>query len=304
MMEHVLTKKFPEHYYRMSWIQLLRPLTLSGTIAPICAGTLVVAIHQGSIYWQPFILLLLSALAVQMAANIWNDYFDFKKGQDQAKWQDEQVTNKQLSHGQLVYLALFFTCVAIILGAWLAVITTYYVIPIGMLGIFFGIYYSAGNPSLSQIGLGEAVGAIFLGFATTFLPFIVQGYYAFTEMLLISVPFALLISTMIFTNNIRDIEKDAGFRTTTAIILGRNKSIMMLRIIIITIYIFLLFLIIFEIVPAVTLLSVFAIPAAILLLHCFKTANTDPACMKYAAYHHWLFGLLFSVALLSHYLAG
>src|SRR5699024_786909 len=144
------------YYYRFSWIQLLRPLTLSGTISPICVSSLFIYLKTDAIHIKPLLLLLISTLLIQVSTNIWNDYFDFKKGQDQMKWQTESVRSFQLAHHQLPYIAASLTTVAIITGIWLASLTTIWLIPIGVSGIICGIYYSAGNPSLSQVGLGEA----------------------------------------------------------------------------------------------------------------------------------------------------
>src|SRR5690625_6716823 len=54
------------------------------------------------------------------------------------------------------------------------------------------------------------------------------------SIILLSIPFATLIASMILTNNIRDIEKDRHFRKTIAIYLGRKNAVSLLIGLIIT----------------------------------------------------------------------
>src|SRR5699024_723873 len=130
----------------------------------------------------------------------------------------------------------------------------------------------------SSIGLGELVAATFLGFATTILPFIVQGYPITFEVIMVAIPFALLISVMILTNNIRDIDKDNEFRKTIAIRLGRARSINLLILILAVLYIWMIVLVFFNIIPAISLISLLALPVVFQLLSSFKGGTTDPSC--------------------------
>src|SRR5690625_6973253 len=91
----------PDHYYyRNSWVQLIRPMTLTGTLTPILVGTGFAAIN-GTIRFDIFFALLLSSLLVQAATNMLNDYYDFKYGQDQEKRSEEHTSELQ-SRGHLV----------------------------------------------------------------------------------------------------------------------------------------------------------------------------------------------------------
>src|SRR5690625_342665 len=76
----------PEHYvYRGSWIQLFRPLTLTGTLTPVLVGTAFAA-KSGTIRLDIFLAVLMAALFIQSSTNVLNDYYDFKYGQDNDKW--------------------------------------------------------------------------------------------------------------------------------------------------------------------------------------------------------------------------
>src|SRR5690625_603603 len=78
--------KFKEtYYYRGTWLQLIRPLTLTGTITPILVGT-GYAYHEGDFKIIFFIVFLFTAIVIQIVINMLNDYFDFLNGQDSEKW--------------------------------------------------------------------------------------------------------------------------------------------------------------------------------------------------------------------------
>src|SRR5699024_12333435 len=98
-------------------------------------------------------------------------------------------------------------CAAVIIGFWLAVQSTFWIIPAGIAGIIFGYLYSAGPRPLCSIGLGETVAFTFLGPVVTILSYIVQGYTLDFTIAAASLPFSFVIASMILTNNIREYRK-------------------------------------------------------------------------------------------------
>src|SRR5699024_6962346 len=105
------------------------------------------------------------------------------------------------------YMAGFLLVIAISIGAWLAIESSLWLLPIGVISIFAGIKYSLGTHSFSAIGLGECIAFIFLGIVVTVLGYVVQGHPLNSDIIMLALPFALLIAAMILTNNIRDIKK-------------------------------------------------------------------------------------------------
>src|SRR4051795_9055412 len=63
------------------WVEAARPRTLPASAAPVLVGTAAGAMHGGLVWWR-FLLALLVALAVQVAVNYANDYFDGVRGID------------------------------------------------------------------------------------------------------------------------------------------------------------------------------------------------------------------------------
>jgi 1,4-dihydroxy-2-naphthoate octaprenyltransferase len=288
------------YLYRSTWFQLMRPMTFSGTISPVLAGTALASLYA-PIRWDVFFVMIIASLTVQATANMFNDYFDFKNGQDQEKWKDADKHNgNEPAHHHIPYAALAMLSVAVILGAWLSMQSSWWVALIGSISILFGYLYSAGSRSLSALGFGELTAAVFLGFVTTTLSFVVQGHAVNGFILAAALTFALLISTMILSNNIRDLKKDIGFRNTLPMKLGRKNAARLLSALLISIYVWTLFLVIANILPWSAVLSLFAIPVALRLRWSYRRQAAraeEIKGMKWAARHHWTFGLLFAIGI-------
>ena len=289
-------------YYRFSWLHLTRPLTFTGTISPVIVGTLFAA-YQGSIRFDLFVAMLMASVLIQAATNMFNDYFDLLNGQDKEKWiVGEGIESVHgPAHHQLPYAAGALLTAAAIVGLWLAQQSSFWIIPFGVLGILTGYAYSAGQHSFSSIGLGETVAAIFLGFVPASLAYFIQGYPINLLVFLIALPFALVISTMILTNNLRDFKKDQGFRKTIAIIIGKRMGIRLLTFLLSFVYLLVMAMIYFQIISWYSVAALFAIPLAFRLRWSFRSGASraeEVKSMKIAALHHWTFSLLFIAGML------
>src|SRR5699024_3398589 len=130
------------------------------------------------------------------------------------------------------------------------------------------------------------------------LSYIVQGYTLDFTIAAASLPFAFVIASMILTNNIRDIEKDHTFRKTLATILGRTRAVQLLTALLALHYLTVLAQILAVIVPSSSIIVLLALPAAGRLRWSFRkgaSRHDELSGMKWAAWHHWAFGLLFAL---------
>ncbi|CAB3391404.1 prenyltransferase [Kyrpidia spormannii] len=287
--------------YRSSWLQLSRPMTWTGTIAPVLVGSSLAA-GRGPVYPAPFLAMLLAALLVQGATNMLNDYFDVLHGQDLEKWAapGDPGHGRGPAHRTIPTVAGAMFGLAVLLGAWLAVQTGWWVALAGTLGIVVGYFYSAGPRPLSSLGLGEPAAAVFMGPVTTALAFAVQGHRPDGAILAISLPSALLIASMILSNNIRDIAKDQGFRRTMAIALGRPRAVRLLTVLLTGSYLWLGVMVARGLIPWTASWAFLALPLAVRLRHSLRAGaprSEEMAGMKWAAFHYWAFGLLFAAGL-------
>ncbi|WP_240376004.1 prenyltransferase [Bacillus piscicola] len=256
--------------YRYSWIRLIRPLTFTGSIMPVLAAT-GLAFRKGSIDFVNFAAFLCALLLIQAAVNIFNDYYDFLHGQDAEKWL-VQSANEQthgLAPATVRNTALLLLVAAATIGIWLAWQTGWWILGAGAVGVLAGYCYSAGAP-LSALGLGEGTAALFLGIVPFSLAYIVQGLVPNLQILFVSLPFAVLIATMILTNNIRDIDKDLPFRSTLPIKIGKRNAIILLMVLLTLSYLLIFIMIAGGILPLLTLITILAVPLAVRLVYFFS----------------------------------
>lgn len=277
-----------EYQYYSNWFRIIRPVTLTASIMPVTAGTLL-ASQVTDFSLSCFLILLITSVLVQAAVNMLNDYFDFMKGQEEGKWRNRDPYASFLTpqYKQVPYVSISLVTVVSILTLWLASESSLWIIPLGVTGLVLGYCYSAGKRSLSSLGLGEVAAAVCLGPLPLIIAVLVQGVSMNWGIVVFSIPFSLLMATMVLTNNIRDIEKDSSTRRTVAIRLGRKKAVYLLTAILALTYIS-------SILIFSSVWILLSLPVAIELIHRFYQPYGQNH-MGMAALHH----LIHSLAIIS-----
>lgn len=161
--------------YRYSWVRLVRPMTWGGSIVPALVGT-ALANKQGTIHFATLVVLLVAAVLVQSATNMFNEYFDFLHGQDPENWSLPRIGEGGggPSRQAIWAVAWWIIVVAVSLGSWLAIHSVWHVAPVGGFCILIGYLYSGGPKTLSALGLGELTAAVCMGPVIVVLAFVVQ----------------------------------------------------------------------------------------------------------------------------------
>lgn len=283
--------------YRDTWFQLIRPLTFTATLSSVIAGTGLAAFNGTAIRYDLFITILFVGLLVQSAVNMLNDYYDYQKGQDREKWVFHSKSTNSFAPLYLMVpsVAIILFVMAILLGGWVGYESkTLWILIMGGVGVLCGYKYSAGPRSLSSLGLAEVIAFIFLGFFPVFVGYVVQTHSLDVTIISLALPYSLVSSTMLLTNNIRDIQKDENIRRTVAMRLGRNRAVFTLTIILALAYLSVFILIFTNIISPLAFITMLALPAALrlrwLLRHGASRADVMKS-MKCVAIHHWIFGM-------------
>jgi 1,4-dihydroxy-2-naphthoate octaprenyltransferase len=194
---------------------------LTATLVPVgLAGA--VAGYQGQFRWGWFLAALAAAVAVHLGLNMANDLFDDLSGADRANPTPTPFSggSRVLQHGLVSRRAMAAGCIglyglAVALGLALAATRSWWLVPVGALGLFLSLAYTGPPLSLVHRGLGEPVTA--LGFG----PVMVMGtYLAVTghwswRAAYASLPVAVLIALVLYVNQVPDRRGDeaAGKRT-------------------------------------------------------------------------------------------
>lgn len=208
------------------WFLAIRPKTLPASVAPILVGT-AVAIHEGGFHLLTAIVAMLTALLLQIAANLANDALDFRRGADTA----ERIGPTRLVASGLISPEAMLRATALTLG--LATATGVYLVwrggwPFLALGIFAlvcAVAYTGGPWPLAYLGLGEVFVFIFFGpiavTGTAYLQTLELTWLAF----LASGPMGLMAICILIVNNVRDLEQDRrANKRTVAVRIGDRAS--------------------------------------------------------------------------------
>ncbi len=265
-----------------AWFQALRPRVFTATFAPMgLAG--IVALADGVFDAPLFLLALIGTLLLQSAANLINEYADFRRGADQLKQAGQGMTIKKriLSPESVLRGAIATTLGGCLLGLFLLSQSGPLLWLIGIGGVFVAVCYTAGPFPLAYKGLGEIAAAVFMG------PAIVVGAYyvmqpevssgRIAELCWISLPIAFMVAAILHANNIRDMEADRAVnKRTLAVIFGLRFARAEFVFLVLGAYIAQVLLAAGGLLPPATLLSQLTLPEALRLIRIINTSRAVP----------------------------
>lgn len=214
-------------------ITILAPYSWSAAIVPVVTTTLFYLYQGGEFRLDLFIAILLAAVLGQSFTNIVNCYSDFMSGLDNDNTVFDSAGSVIVGEGvdpaEVKKLMFYVFLISIIPILYLSVMRSPLVLLLGVLGVFSGLIYSTGPLPISTTPIGEIYSGAVDGFFISALSyFIYSGGFSW-EILMVALPSVFWVTTMTFTNSICDMEKDRKFRTTLALFLGKDRSILALK---------------------------------------------------------------------------
>lgn len=219
----------PDKSWKVWWM-LLRPHTLSAAFIPVTIGT-VLALNEGSIHAALFLAMLLASILIQAATNMFNEYFDFKRGLDNENSVGigGAIVRNGVKPKTVLNLAFGFFGIAILLGIYICMESTWWIAVIGLICMATGYFYTGGPVPIAYTPFGELVAGFFMGMVIILLAYYIQTGTISAISVIISIPIAFLVGNIMLSNNIRDLDGDKeNGRKTLAILIGRKKAIIFL----------------------------------------------------------------------------
>ncbi len=200
-----------------------RPKTLGAGVVCVLVGT---AAAGSFIAWR-FVAAMVASVAVQVAVNYANDYFDAVKGVDTVhRTGPRRVTSAGLvTPGQMRLATGVALGVASVPGLALAAALGPQVIVVGLFCFAAALGYSGGPKPFASLGLGEVFVFVFFGIVGTVGAAYVQTGHLTALAFAVAVPVGALASALLLANNIRDIDTDAAAgKATLAVRIGREPA--------------------------------------------------------------------------------
>jgi 1,4-dihydroxy-2-naphthoate octaprenyltransferase len=205
------------------WILGARPRTLPAAIAPVVVAT---ALAGGDWNWFRAVLALKVGVWLQIGVNYANDYSDGVKGSDDNRIGPTRLVASGLATSAQVKRAAFISFgFASIAGLWLSLLTSPWLILIGIAAIAAAWGYTGGKNPYGYSGWGEVSVFVFFGLIATVGTYYTQTGEITALSILCAIPMGSLSCAILAVNNIRDRAQDelVGKRTL-AVRIGDSKA--------------------------------------------------------------------------------
>lgn len=200
------------------WISGARPRTLPASIVPVAVGAAVAVDAEGwpSVNWTNLVLALLVSLLLQVGVNFANDYSDGVRGTDDVRVGPLRlVASGVATPAQVRAAALFALGAAAAAGFGLAVVTSWWLLVVGVAALLAAWGYTGGPRPYGYLGLGEVFVFTFFGLvATVGTTYVVSGSLVWRAYIAGAAVGALACALLV-VNNLRDIptDREVGKRT-------------------------------------------------------------------------------------------
>ncbi|WP_223595794.1 1,4-dihydroxy-2-naphthoate polyprenyltransferase [Neobacillus bataviensis] len=291
------------------WWQMTRPHTLTAAFVPVLLGT-ALALKSGKIHFGLFIAMLIASLLIQAATNMFNEYFDYKRGLDNehSVGIGGTIVRDGIKPKTVMTLAFSFYGIALLLGIYICANSSWWLALIGLICMAVGYFYTGGPVPIAYTPFGEVFAGFFMGMLIILISFYIQTGTVDSTSILVSIPSMVLVGEILLANNIRDLDNDKeNGRKTLAILLGKKKAINLLAGMFIFSYLWVLGLIIGGVVPAWVAIVILSAPKAIKATKGF-IKNSLPIqmapAMKATAQTNTIFGFLLAIGIfVGHFFA-
>ncbi len=217
-----------------AWMVITRAPFLTATLVPVLAGAAWAFTQSQAFSWGMFWLVLIGAMALHVAANTFNDYFDWKTGADQANngyfmpysGGSRAIELGLISERSLLAVAWASLLIAVAAGLPFLFWRGPLLLAFGAVGAFSVYFYTAPPLRLAaRKGLGELIVGMNFG------PLMTAGtVYALTGRLtwmdfFIGLPIGLLTTAILWINQFPDLEADrVSGKHNLVVVLGREKA--------------------------------------------------------------------------------
>lgn len=287
---------------KLLW-KLTRPHTLTASFVPVLIGTVLSMFFVQVDVWL-FLAMLFATLMIQIGTNLFNEYYDFKRGLDTEE--SVGIGGAIVRHGmkpkRVMDMALASYGFALLLGVYICMNSSWWLALVGVMGMLIGYLYTGGPYPIAYTPFGELFAGLFMGSFFILIAFFIQTGYVNMEAILISIPMAFLVGGINLSNNIRDIDEDIkGGRKTLAIMAGKKRAVYILGTTFFAAYALIIGLVTTKIFSPWILIVFLSIFKPIQAIKGFQEEKTTGIAMKATALTNTIFGLLISVGLLIYY---
>ncbi|HEY3992093.1 MAG TPA: 1,4-dihydroxy-2-naphthoate octaprenyltransferase [Ktedonobacteraceae bacterium] len=299
-------RRGPGEWTRIWW-DGIRPYYLWFTILPLVLGSVLAWLASistqkplGDFHPQRFAVALVAVCLLQIGANLLNDYYDYIGGVDTSNSLGPGGLIQQglIKPARVLSIGLFLLIIGAFIGALVALYGGNITFVFGAVGLLGAYFYSAPPRALSRLTLGEIVSFWLFG------PLLTLGAYSIQRGKLDSLPLVygislgLLISAVLYINDMRDIESDAqAHKYTLSSLLSIRANRIVATLLLLGAYVPMLVLGIPSHGPHLILITLWTLPGMVaILIALYRT--TTPASLHTTMHQALKLTILFIVLLI------
>jgi 1,4-dihydroxy-2-naphthoate octaprenyltransferase len=279
------------------WLVVTRAAVFSMTVTSgLIGGLLAVGTDPAAVHYGYLALAIVGLVVAHAANNMINDYFDMSEGIDtdeyvRALYAPHPVLSGWLTRSQLRNAILVANVVDLVILLILVWARGPLVAAFAFAGLFISVFYVAPPISLKKRGLGEP--GVFL----TWGPLMIGGtYFVATGTIpawvwVASLPYAILVTTVLFGKHIDKIVPDSerGIRTLP-VILGERRARMVASALMIAFYPIVIGSALVGWIGPWVALVILAIPRLLEVLRQFSQPKPDTPPNAYVGWPLWFVG--------------
>jgi 1,4-dihydroxy-2-naphthoate octaprenyltransferase len=266
------------------WLQALRAPFLAASVVPVLVGGLAAWQIRSAFNASLFLLALLGAACIHLGANMGNDAWDYRSGNDLAVRHLNPFAGggRVLIRGVLnpkvhLAVAMLFLVLGSAIGLYLVSVVGLPLLGLGVLGVIVAYSYVGPPLRLAHHGIGEIAVGIEFG------PVVLLGtYFVLTRAfdppaIVLSVCLGLLVTGILWINEVPDIPADTAVGKRTLVVrLGVARSTTAFAGIVGAAYAVLVVGVAFFQLTPWTLLALLALPLAVKPAVGLRKAGGDP----------------------------
>jgi 1,4-dihydroxy-2-naphthoate octaprenyltransferase len=251
----------------------------TGIAVPVIFGGALAFYRTGEFNWLTFFVTLVGALFAHAAANLANDYFDYKTTDDEI---NENVTpfsggsraiQKKLFTPPVMLIGAFVCwAAALAAGVYLTIVTPgYWILAIAAAGFIGGFFYTATRYAFAYNGLGELAILVNFGILPVLGSYYVQtGHFSWSAFWT-SIPIGFLITAILYINQYPDYDADKAVKKNHLVVaFGKKYAVIGYYFLIFGNYAAVILAVIFGLLPPWALIALLSLPLALKTVRIFS----------------------------------
>lgn len=282
------------------FLRVSRPPTLAATVVPMLVGASVSWV-SGPFSWWAWLDMVAIGFAMQIGANMLNEYYDYQDGLDVEGTLGIGgiIVSGEVSPQTVWRVAIICYTIAFVLGMILVITTSPWLLAMGIVGILAGFIYAGGPLPLSSTPFGEVIVFLIMGpLEVTATNLATTGHIAPLAWIA-SIPVGFLVAAILMANNLRDRRADATHgRRTIPVLVGPQAGFAVLTTLIVLAYGTTLAFIALHRLPASAAIALISIPLALKSLRTMTTETGLQAGVPIVGRLHVINGFLLTVGIL------